>query len=197
MKIKRFNNLWAMGLMLMGAILVAFYVLKIFFPDLIIELAETERLVEFGTFIQSNKWYLHIFNVVTGYVHGYILYCACIRKPYLSWKGNVVLVSQLILLSLINEFYATQYSTLNVAFMCIAPFFICLWEKNITKDTFISTIACFGLELGFEFFSLVVRNLLVMTTYPNVVSFLVLMIDLVIWRVMLYLFFNTKNKKGV
>lgn len=197
MKVKRFNNLWAMGLILTGAILVAFYVIKIFFPQFIIGVAETPRLVEFGALIQSNKWYYHIFNFITGYIHGYILYCACTRKPYLSWKGNVVLVGQLVLLSLISEFYFAQYATINCAFMCIAPFIICVWENNITKDTFISTVSCFGLELGFEFFSLAVRNLLAMTLYPNVVSVLVLMVDVFIWRIMLYLFFNYKTKKGV
>lgn len=76
MKIKRFNNLWAMGLILFGAILVAFYLAKIFFPSFIIGIAETPRIVEIGTIIQSNKWYLHLFNIANGYLTGYILFCA-------------------------------------------------------------------------------------------------------------------------
>ena len=88
MKVKRFNNLWAMGLILCGVLLVAFYVAKIFFPQFIIGIAETPRLVEIGTSIQSNKWYLHLFNFAVGYIHGYIMCCTCCRTYKLNWKGN-------------------------------------------------------------------------------------------------------------
>ena len=122
MKVKRFNNLWTMGLILTGVILGVFYFAKICFPEWIIGVAETEELVKFGNFVQSNKFYLHIFNIVSGYIHTYILYCACTRKPFLSWKGNVVLISQLILLRVISEFYPLQYNVMNVTFLAVAPF---------------------------------------------------------------------------
>lgn len=197
MKVKRFNNLWAMGLILCGAILVAFYVLKIFFPHFIIKVAEIPRLVKFGNWVQSNKWYLHIFNFITGYIHAYILYCACIRKPYLSWKGNVVLVVSLVTLRAIAEFYPIQYSALNLAFMVIMPFIVCIIEKNLNKETFVSTVGCFALELAFEFLSMSVRDLTRLTPCVNIMTVLILMIDVFIWRILLYLFFNYKNtKKG-
>ena len=184
-----------MGLILTGAILVLFYIAKIFFPSIIIEIAEIPAFVKLGNFVQSNKWYLHIFNFITGYVHGYIFFCACIRKTHLNWKNNVILAVELILLSLLQEFYPLQYTSFSCAFMAITPFCMCIFDKKLSKETFVSTMACFSLELFFEFFSLVVRNLLTMTTEVNAISFLVLMIDLFIWRVLLYLFFNSKNKE--
>ena len=45
MKIKKFNNLWAMGLILCGVLLVAFYVAKIFFPEFIVGVAEEPAIV--------------------------------------------------------------------------------------------------------------------------------------------------------
>lgn len=184
-----------MGLILMGAILVLFYIAKIFFPSIIIEIAEIPAFVKLGNFVQYNKWYLHIFNFITGYVHGYILFCACIRKPYLNWKNNVILAVELILLSILQEFYPLQYNSLSCAFMAITPFCMCIFDKKLSKETFVSTMACFSLELFFEFFSLVVRNLLTITVKINAVSVLVLMIDVFIWRILLYLFFNNKNKE--
>ena len=183
-----------MGLILMGAILVLFYIAKIFFPSIIIEVAEIPTFVKLGNFVQSNKWYIHIFNFVVGYINAYILYCACLRKPFLSWKGNVVLLSSLLVLRLIAEFYPLQYSIFNCAFMAIMPFLVCLWEGELSNKIFVSTIACFGIELCFEFFSAAVRNLTAMTPNPNIVTVLVLLIDVFIWRIMLYLFFNNKNK---
>ena len=48
MKVKRFNNLWAMGLILCGVLLVAFYLAKIFFPEFIVCVAEIPAIVNFG-----------------------------------------------------------------------------------------------------------------------------------------------------
>lgn len=183
-----------MGLILTGAILVLFYIAKIFFPEFIIEIAETPRIVAIGNFVQSNKWYLHIFNFITGYAYGYILCCACVRKKYLNWKSNLVLFIVSLILILISEFYPLQYVSLNCASMVIAPFFMCLFNDNLSKETFISTIVCFSIELLFEFLSLTIRNLLIMTIEQNVVSMFILMIDLFIWRILLYLFFNNKTK---
>lgn len=194
MKIKRFDNLWSMGLILCGIFLVLFYVAKIFFPEFIIGIAETPRIVELGVAIQSNKWYLHIFNFIIGFFYGYVFCCACCRTNKLNWKGNLILVGELLLLRLINEFYPLQYSTLNLVGMVIVPFLVGLVNNTLSKETFISTMACFGIEFAFEFLSLVVRDLTTITTQLNIVSVLVLLIDGLIWRILLYLFFNYKNK---
>ena len=62
MKVKRFNNLWAMGLILFGVLLVAFYVAKIFFPQFIVGVAQTPSIVKFGTYVDSNNIYIYLFN---------------------------------------------------------------------------------------------------------------------------------------
>ena len=67
MKVKRFNNLWAMGLILFGVILVAFYVAKIFFPEFIVGVAEIPEIVKFGTLIDSNIIYRSIFDILSLY----------------------------------------------------------------------------------------------------------------------------------
>lgn len=68
MKVKRFNNLWAMGLILCGVLLIAFYVAKIFFPEFIIGIAETPRLVEIGTYLIRIKGHL-----------------TCVKEPSTVW----------------------------------------------------------------------------------------------------------------
>lgn len=40
MKIKRFENVWIMGLILSGAILLFLYILKLIFPSFVIETAQ-------------------------------------------------------------------------------------------------------------------------------------------------------------
>lgn len=197
MKIKRFDNLWAMGLILFGIILVAFYVLKIFFPEIIVGVAEIPQLVEIGNFIQSSKILLHLFNITTGYINSYLFSCACCRVYKLNWKGNVVLLVSLLLLSLVMEFYPQHYSSINFVVLIAVPFLIAYINKCISKEIFASTVICFCLDILFQVFSLVIRDLTVMTVYPNIVTILVLLIDVYIWRVLLYLFYNYKNKKEI
>ena len=195
MKVKRFNNLWAMGLILCGALLIAFYVAKIFFPQSIIGVAETPEIVKFGVAIQSNKWYLHLFNFATGYLHGYVFYCACCRTFKLGYKGHLIILTSLVVLGLVMEFLPEHYSTINYISLILTPFLICLSNNNLSKETFISTVVCFSLDLGFQIMSMLVRNLAVLTTKGNVITFLILLIDGFIWRIIFALFFNCKNKK--
>lgn len=193
MKVKKFNNLWAMGLILCGVLLVAFYVIKIIYPEFIIGIAETPRLVEIGTKIQSNKWYLHIFNFIVNCIYGYILCCACCRTYRLNWNGKIIFLIFSIFLRLIAEFYPEYYTTMNYIYLIITPYTICAVNKTLSKDTFTSTILCFCADLFFQILSLIVRNLPLLTTKGNVITFLILLIDSLIWRIILYLFFNYKN----
>lgn len=197
-KIKRFKNLWTMGLILCGALLVTFYVIKIFFPQFIISIAETPRIVKIGTAIQSNKWYLHLFNIVVGYISGYIFCCACCRSYRLGWRGSLVLLASVIALRLVAEFIPQHYTTINYVNFVFTPFMVCVSERKISAKTFISTAVCFTVDLTFQVLSMLVRNLPALSTNLNIVSVIILLIDGYIWRVMLYLFFNykTKNKES-
>lgn len=195
MKVKRFNNLWAMGLMLCGAFLIAFYLIKIICPEFIIGIAETPRIVEIGITIQSNKWYLHLFNFAVGYLHGYVFYCACCRTFKLGYKGHLLILTSLVVLGFVMEFLPEHYSTINYISLILTPFLICLTNNNLSKETFISTVVCFSLDLWFQIMSMLVRNLTVLTTRGNTVTFLILFIDGFIWRIILSLLFNYKNKK--
>lgn len=48
MKIKRFDNIWIMGLILSGTILVVLYVVKLLSPSFIIETAQNEKICLIG-----------------------------------------------------------------------------------------------------------------------------------------------------
>ena len=47
MKIKKFDNIWIMGLILCGAILVFLYMLKIFFPSFVVETAQSDLAMNY------------------------------------------------------------------------------------------------------------------------------------------------------
>ena len=115
MKVKRFNNLWAMGLILFGAILVAFYVLKIFFPEFVIEVAQIEFITTIGHYIDNNKWASYFAGTIISMATYYLLCCACCRKKTLNWKEILIIFATNVILYLIKEFLPKQYTIANLA----------------------------------------------------------------------------------
>lgn len=91
-KIKRFNNLWTMGLILCGILLIVFYISKIFFPEWIVGVAETPEIVKFGEFVDSHWWAYYLFTFATSYIGGYVYTCACCKQRVLNKWDNLIVV---------------------------------------------------------------------------------------------------------
>jgi hypothetical protein len=186
-----------MGLILTGAILVAFYIAKIFFPEWIVGVAEIPSIVKFGNFVDSHLWAFYTFNILFGCFIAYIYCCACLRSYRLNVKSIVVLLSSTTILQLVSMFMPQHYAPINYVNLVISPFLICLVNKSVSVKTFISTVVCFSIDILSQVLSFEIRNLMLMSTRVNTATYTILLIDMVIWRFLLYMFFNYKNKKGV
>lgn len=73
MKIKRFDNIWIMGLILSGTILVVLYVVKLLFPSFIIETAQNEKICLIGNYIDTHEWAWFLSSTVLSFVSYYFL----------------------------------------------------------------------------------------------------------------------------
>lgn len=195
MKIKRFNNIWTMGLILVGVILIAFYVIKLAFPDFIIGVAETPSIVKFGQYVDTHKWAFHLYNLVIGYLGGYIYCCACCRKYKLNFKDNIILLLANVVLIFVSQFALQYYSIVNYVLFIFVPFLMCVFDRNLNDKTFISTSICFSVDIIAQLLSTAIRNLVIMLTCVNSASMTILLIDTLIWRLLLLCYFNYKNKK--
>jgi hypothetical protein len=193
MKVKRFNNLWTMGLIIFGALLVGFYVLKIVCPQFIVGVAETPNIVILGNFIDSNKVCFYIFHFIVGLFGSYIYSCACCRVKRLNRNQTIVLLSFLIFSIVCQEFMADIYTPYNYVSIIIMPFIIAYISKNVSEKTFMSTAICFTVDVMAQAFSMKIRNVVIMTNCVNSATMFVLLIDLVIWRLLLYMYFNEKE----
>ena len=76
MKVKKFNNLWAMGLILCGVLLVAFYLAKIFFPEFIVGVAEIPAIVNFALLVM-----VFLFNKLSGVFQKIVWVCQLASLP--------------------------------------------------------------------------------------------------------------------
>lgn len=86
MKIKRFENVWIMGLILSGAILLFLYIIKLIFPSFVIETAQNEQICKIGRYIDTHKWAWYLASSILSFTLYYLSCCACCRKKRLSTR---------------------------------------------------------------------------------------------------------------
>lgn len=195
MKVKRFNNIWFMGLIIFGVILGVFYILKIACPEFIVGIAEIPSIVALGKYIDTHLWAYILFYVLTAYVGLYLYCCACCRKKWLDWRENIILLSFIAVMLLLYFFLPNLYTPFNYVSLILLPFLMLVKNKDLTKLTFVSMVVCFAVDIMAQAFSMEIRNLLMMTMQVNSATLIILLIDTWIWRALLYFYFNNKNKE--
>ena len=196
MKIKKFKNIWTMGIIICAVILVLFYILKIVNPTFIVGVAESKSIVKFGTYVDANEWAGYLFNFLICYFGGTIFYCACCRKRYLNYKQNIIHIA-FILISFIFQKYAINiYTPFNYVMMMLLPFIMLKLDNSLSKETFTSSVICYSVDILAQAMSLQIRNIIFLTIYPNTATLTILMIDGFIWRILLYCYFNYKGGKN-
>lgn len=195
MKIKRFNNIWTMGLILVGVILVAFYIAKIAFPDFIIGVAETPQIVAFGNYVDSHLWSKYLFSFVISYCGWFFYCCACCRKYKLSFVQNAIVMATIIISITIQQFLQNMYAPFNYVMFIFIPFICVMADNNLNAKTFKSTVIVFTIDILSEALSVEIRNIVVLVPSINSATMVVLLIDTFIWRILLYLFFNYRKSE--
>lgn len=195
MKVKRFNNLWAMGLVLCGIILVALYLIKILFPSFIIGLAEIPSIVSFGEFVDTNLWAYYLVNGLVSIFVAYMLCCIACLKTKLNLYQTLLCFVCTIILFIIQTFAIEIYVEFNYAIMVIVPIVCVKMDKNTNIKCLYalgSTLSTFWIS---QALTIKIRDISVLINYPNTATFLVLMLDTFIWLILFYLYYNYKGEK--
>lgn len=184
MKIKKFDNIWIMGLILCGAILVFLYVLKIFFPSFVVETAQSEKICKIGNYIDTHQWAWYLASFVLYFIVMSLLCCSACRKKSLNWKELLIICADIVIMYLIKAFAAKYYTALNYVSMILLP---CIMGATLmpTTITFVSLILV-------QTFTLEIRNIGVMITDYNFATLLILVIDVYMFQILLYLAMNYK-----
>lgn len=187
MKIKRFNNLWTMGLILSAVILGAIYLLKIFMPHFVIGVAHIDRIVEIGHYIDTHKWAWYLASSILSFVIYYFLSCAASNRKYLEVKGILIIIIAIIFGYSIREFANEYYTTYNYVSMLILP---CIFKGKLFNTT-----VCVSFLMFVQVATLSIRNIGTMISDINFATLIVLMIDYYILAILLYLVFNFEKEK--
>lgn len=196
MKIKRFENLWTMGVILFAIILATLYVAKLIFPSFVVSVAQTPRIVEIGNIIDSNLALSVSFNSLTSLVSLFLLICASCQVRTLP-KKLLYFAFISILFSHFIQMYVAEISF--VYNLCLPLVFVLahtFMVKNYDKTLVVSTCATFVINCFAQVVTLEIRDISTIVQYPNTATYSILIIDGYIWQVLLYFFFNNKKRKG-
>lgn len=185
MKIKRFDNLWLMGLILCAVILVAVYVLKIFFPHFVIEVAQVESVTVVGHYIDTHKWAWYLSSFVLSFFVYYLHCGACCGKTKLTLKECLIIVGAILVGYAIKDYLPAQYTAINFITLVLLPF--------LMNGSFKNTVICFSTVMLLQTITLEIRGLSIMISDYNYATLLILMIDIYIFQVLLYFLFNYKK----
>jgi hypothetical protein len=195
MKIKRFNNLWTMGLIILIGILVAIYCVKIINPAFIVGVAETESIVKIGTYIDTHKWAYYLANIIISFVVEYFYCCACCRKIKLKLRDLVVVIISIVISLLAQTFIPQFFSVIDICLLVAMPMIINAMDKNYDASKLYSFGITFIVHNLSQIISLQIRDVALMISQHNFATYIVLLIDAYIWLFVMYNLFNFKKEQ--
>lgn len=184
-----------MGLILFGVLLLSFYVMKIFFPDFIVGVAETPSIVKFGNYVDNHKWAYYLFNGTTSFISLYLYVCAVCKIKKLKLLDCGIILFFIAISYIVEWLIPNQLFTYNVALYFILVLIIGKVDKIKDYEVFYSSCICFLITAFSQSISLEIRGISTLISYPNTATYFILLIDLYIWSMLLYLFFNYKGGK--
>jgi hypothetical protein len=191
MKIKRFNNLWFMGLLLSAVILGAIYLLKIFMPQFVIEVAHIESIVRIGHYIDTHKWAWYVVSAIMAFANYYLICCACCKKRFLNTRELIIILATIGLLFIVKEFFPTQYTSLNISSVVLLP---CIMKGDFKATSIVFVSTNFLQTITGE-----IRGIMSMVIDFNYATMMILTIDFYIVSVLFYFYFKYDkelNKNG-
>ena len=182
-----------MGLILCCAMLVALYCIKIFYPNVVVGVAEITPIVKFGNFIDAHKWVYYPINGILSFVILYFYSCACCRIRKLTFFEDIVVCLFVVLSHIIEEFAVEHLVGYNFILYLLIPLFIVKKRKIINPNVFNSTAICFIITTMAQSLSLAIRDIPLYISAHNTATYFVLLIDVYIWNFLLYNYYNFKG----
>lgn len=168
------------------AYLVAWYILKIFFPEKFILQVNNERLIAIGNYIDSHFIINHLCGIVTSYITYWLYLGAVCKIKRLNWKHSLSIVGIYLLGILVEMFDITLATFYSIFVMIIFP---AVLNANYRRTVFVLVI-----HFICQWLSLQIRQLSTMILSFNFLSALIMGLESYFWLFLFYLYFNYYEK---
>lgn len=169
-------------LMLVVGYLLAWYVLKIFFPEWFVLQVNNERLIAIGDFIDNSFILDNLLGLVMSYIT-YTLYLGALCEiKHLNLKQSLVVCGVYILGIFVQKYDISLSTYYNIIAMIVLPAIFNCNSKRLAL-VFTAHFLC-------QWLSLSIRQLSTKVLAYNSLTCLIMTIECYFWLLLWYLWFN-------
>lgn len=169
------------------AYLCAWYILKIFFPEMFVLQVNNEKLIKIGEFIDNHIVIDKIIGAITSYITYWLYLGAICKIKRLNLVQSIIVIAAYIgsfIIELINIELCTYY---NIIVMIVLP---AIFDGELKRTAFV-----FSFHLICQWLSLSIRSLSTQILSFNILTALIMGLESYFWLFLFYLLFNYYDKK--
>jgi hypothetical protein len=166
--------------------LAVFYVLKFFFPELLLQVIASPTLIRLGEFIGIWVGFEYIVMSITLYITYYLFACASSGKFKFSWHFHLIIGIAIVISHIFADFLPELYTHTTTSIMLI----LSVLAKGNIKYTTIS----FVIHGYMSQFLLAIRGFETVLIYVNAVSGILFNLEAFVWMFSLAVMFYLKEK---
>lgn len=168
--------------------MIAFYIIKFIFPEVLLLQITDPNVLSFGNFIESWEGYTHIYYCLSTFLTFYLFCCAsCVRFKF-KWYEFMYMLGAVVLSRIVATFLPSLYVHYSTSIMFILAM---LCKGKLTRATITFTIHGFLSQFLFS-----IRGYETIVGKINIASCIALSIECYMWLLVLSLLFYLKEKKN-
>ena len=174
-------------LYLCSGFLFAFYIIKFFFPSLLLQTISSPTLIALGEFISIWKGFEYIVTSITLFITFYLFACASCGRIKLKWWQIIIILGFVAIESLVFDFLPNLYTHTSISLMLILAL--------ICKGKLLNTTISFVLHGYLSNFLTSIRGFETVIMYINPISGLLINLEGLLWLLLLAIIFYIKEQK--
>lgn len=168
--------------------LVVFYILKFFFPQLLIQVIASPTLIRLGEFISIWIGFEYIISGITLYITFYLFACASSGNFKHEWWKHLMILGFVVVESIIFDFLPELYTHTSISLMLITAL--------VCKGNLSYTVISFTIHGYLSQFLASIRGFETIFTYINAVSGILINLEVDVWMILLSIVFYFKENKN-
>lgn len=165
--------------------LLVFYVLKFFFPELLIQVIASPTLIRLGEFISIWIGFEYIISGITLYITFYLFACASSGKFKHEWWKHLTIFGFVVVESVICDLLPELFTHTSISLMLITAI--------ICKGNLIYTTISFTIHGYLSQFLLAIRGFETVLIYVNAISGILFNLEVDVWLILLSIVFYFKE----
>ncbi len=167
--------------------LIAWYILKIFFPEKFLLQINNEKLIKIGSFVDA-RWYLRVlFGGIFSCITYWLYLCAVCKQRKLSLKQNIIVIIVAYSAFAVEILFPDLITYYSILAMIILP--------AVFKAEMKRTAIVFSFHLICQWLSLSIRSLISKVYVFTFLTSIVMTLECYFWLLLFYLLFNYYSKE--